>query len=175
MQPIKQFSGLPNGLILICLVLPFITVGCQGQRGGTTITGLQLATGFDIARLGFYGAQNYQHIPPEPFILLAVAFAIAGLVVGYLNFRGNHIFSSILALLGAGLVYGFKAKTDNALVQSGNGIVLVATAEIGFWLCLGLFLLAAIVQGYLAYLFAKDQTRTMLSTTEQQDPGQLPR
>ena len=53
----KKFSPAIFGIVLICFILPFVTVSCQGQKLAT-LTGIQLITGTTIKQPNMTGKKQ---------------------------------------------------------------------------------------------------------------------
>jgi hypothetical protein len=85
------------GVILLCFLFPFITVSCEGEEA--TFTGVQLATGRGMDEVS---PGLLEHVAiPDPFVIIALLFAAAGLVLGFVRGRRALLWASVAGALGA--------------------------------------------------------------------------
>lgn len=152
-------KGAQGGLFALaglCFLLPFVSLSCASEEaaanlGGSMedqeLTGVQLVIG-GVQREGFdpRGAVGPADpddfaefsIPPEPFASIALAAALAGLGFILARTRARLIGASVAGAVGAAsLVLLAMSPTLRALGLSA------VTPLFGFWVALGLFLVAA--------------------------------
>jgi len=85
------------GVILVCFLLPFITVSCEGEEA--TFTGVQLATGRGLDEVS---PGLLEHVTiPDPFVIIALLCAAAGLVLGFVRGRRALLWAAVAGSLGA--------------------------------------------------------------------------
>jgi len=121
----RQLRIAPFALALICFLLPFVEVSCQGRKM-VTLTGLQLATGTQIQqRDAFSGQAQTREIPREPlvfFVLLCTVVATGYCFVS--GSRGRKV-SALAGTLALILLFVAKSKMDNDAVREGQGMLIV--------------------------------------------------
>lgn len=136
------------GLILICFLLPFVTISCAGQEI-VTLSGLQLTTGETIETPSSYrGLPKKQQIPGELLAGLAFTSASVGLGVSFIKSRRGLIAQTSAGAAGNLLLLLLKGKLDHEVIQSGQGI-LSAKYDSGFWIAFLLFVATAGLSGSL--------------------------
>lgn len=170
------------GIALICFVLPFATVSCQGKPIAT-LSGIDVAFGASLdasalpvtpgeavdfqtlpkeqqeaAMTQLIGSAQAQAIGSSPWAIAAIAVAIAGL--GAALFAGHAAGPVPAALAGAGAVLLFlmKARVENQVSGPTMGMGQVEW-NAGFWLCLLGFVANAALNGYLAATGQSGQPR----------------
>lgn len=136
-DPLRPLSPTLFGVILLCFLLPFLTVNCYEQP--VTITGIQAATGIDLP--GSDPRSEAELLEgetvPNGFALLALASALAGLGFGFVRDKKGILASGAAGALG---VIALEAFGMFALARTQYGTGL--TPRFGYPLTVLLFLLA---------------------------------
>src|SRR5664279_3122805 len=88
-------------LALICFLLPFVEVSCNGQRV-VSLPGLQLLAGPQVDGGGGMFAQPKQQVKPETSVVIAFVAGIAGLVLSVLKQRRTDIIAGVCCMVAAG-------------------------------------------------------------------------
>src|SRR3990172_8569279 len=102
MENVKKFSPAVFGLALLCFLLPFVSVSCQGQKIAT-FTGAQLVTGTTLEQPGRFGGQGEgRKIDREPIAIIALASGVLGLGFSFLRSKKSAIVPAVFG--GIGLV-----------------------------------------------------------------------
>lgn len=132
-SPHRRVSPTLFGIILLCFLLPFVTVEC-GEP--VTFTGVHAATGIDRPN-----AYN-EHATPDGFALIALSSAGVGLLLGLLGGRKGALGGALAGFVGiVGLVGFIVAVTGQAYGH--------VVPRIGYLLSLYLFLGAVVLNDYL--------------------------
>jgi hypothetical protein len=97
-SPHQRVSPPLFGTILLCFLLPFVTVDC-GEP--VTFTGVHAATGFD--RPAAYG----EHATPDGWALVAFSSAGVGLLLGLLRGRKGALGGALAGFVGIVGLVGF--------------------------------------------------------------------
>lgn len=143
-------------LVILSLALPIVGVSCNGILGSrhlSAYSGLQLVVGRSptIEEIACKGNASplMQEVEPNPFALLVLGFALAGILANiFLQQRGQRLGLS-LGVLGAGtLLLGMRPHFDSVAQESGIGHEAAAPPQgvsyldfrEGYWLALVLFL-----------------------------------
>ena len=161
------------GIALICFVLPFATLSCQGKEVAT-LSGLELAFGKSLdasalpmnpsdaaafqekskeeqeaAMMQVMGAAQAQAIGANPWAIAAALCAAIGIGAALLGGRTAGIVPAGLAGLGALLLFVAKTRVEGQVSGPTMGMGQVAW-NAGFWLCLAAFAVNAAFNAYLA-------------------------
>ncbi len=143
------------GAIIVCFLLPFITVSCTGQKV-RTLTGLQLVTGTSVGRQNMFGEQRRQErVRPQPYAIAAFALAIAGFAASFLRRRTIRPYLTAMSAGGALCLLLLKTKLDQDIINSGQGLLQI-DYDFGYWASFILFVLSAAANGYLLWGSVKD-------------------
>lgn len=152
------------GLVLLCLLLPFLTVSCTTAdgRAQATLTGLDLVVGSGPTYGGDdIGAAEQDTLDrlfsgrydTEPLMLLAAAVLLVGMAAALIRNRRTRDLTAIwLAAAAAALLVAGLERTVLRLGQLAGGgtlgspVVGVTQTRYGFWLALGL--LGALAVGH---------------------------
>jgi hypothetical protein len=143
-ESLKKFSPAVFGIILICFMLPWVNLSCQGQNAAA-FSGLQLVTGTAVQ-------QQNQEIKSEPLAAAVLVLTILGLALSFLKDKKSSIIPCIIGGAAFILLLLLKSKIDT---DASNHSIQVQYA-IGFWLVLVLFIGAIALNGYL-YFYSKKQ------------------
>lgn len=139
------------GLILLCFVLPFALYKCKG----TTIareSGYELALGISVSeeasgRLAEFDGQ------PNLFVMLALFCATAGFGLAFIRSAAGSVSQLVFGCLGAvallffyrQLTVVFRPSSETNSFWDIDTSGLSAHPGIGLWICLGLFMAAAVL------------------------------
>lgn len=142
MKFFPHFPKVSFAVIIICFLLPFVTVKCDKYEIAK-LNGIDLVTGYEVG----VDTDQPQKFDPNIFILGSLIMAVAGLVMAFLKFRGNKIASLVVSFLGlASLVYFyFNIRQD---IPSDGTIVIIISMGIGYYLTTIGFLLNSLYFGY---------------------------
>lgn len=141
------------GFVLLCFLLPFVTVSCPGASH--SFSGLNLATGTTIEEPSLFGqAPTKKRLPSEPLALFAALVAIGGLLFALKRPAGPAIVVTILGVLGAVLLLVLKFKLDRDVVRQGQGM-LTLNYGLGYGLAILGFLAAATSRFVLPHLASR--------------------
>jgi lipopolysaccharide export LptBFGC system permease protein LptF len=143
-ESLKKFSPAVFGIILICFMLPWVNLSCQGQNAAT-FSGLQLVTGTTVQ-------QQNQIVKSEPLAVAVLVLTILGLALSFLKDKKSSIIPGIIGVAAFILLLLLKSKIDT---DASNQNIQVQYA-IGFWLVLVLLIGAIALNGYL-YFYSKKQ------------------
>jgi hypothetical protein len=143
-ESLKKFSPAVFGIIIICFMLPWVNLSCQGQNAAT-FSGLQLVTGTTVQ-------QQNQEVKSEPLAVAVLVLTILGLALSFLKDKKSPIIPGIIGVAAFILLLLLKSKIDT---DASNHSIQVQYA-IGFWLVLILFIGAIALNGYL-YFYSKKQ------------------
>ena len=132
-SPHRRMSPPLFGIILLCFLLPFVTVNC-GEA--VTFTGLHAATGIDRPD------EQADHAAPNVWALVAFSSAGVGLLLGLLRGRTGALGGALAGFAGIVGLDGFI--TYVTIETSGNFVV-----RIGYLLSLFLFLGAIALNDHL--------------------------
>ena len=161
------------GIALICFVLPFASLSCQGKEIAT-LSGLDLAFGKSLdasvlpaspsdaaafqekskeeqaaAMLQVMGTAQAHAIGSNPWAIAAALCALAGIGAALLGGRTAGPVPAGLAGLGALMLLAAKSRVEGQVSGPTMGMGQV-TWEAGFWLCLTVFAANAAFNAYLA-------------------------
>ncbi len=140
MQGIKKISWSLYLIVLICFIMPFMTISCGGQKV-VTLTGVQIATGSQID----VGGGQIQKIDPEARIVLVFLLSLAAMIV-LLTVKTKPAYVAALVCSAASviLLYWYKIKADADIVKQGEGM-LTSTYDFGYWLVLFLLVIGIVL------------------------------
>lgn len=158
----KKLSPAIFGIALICFLLPWVNVSCEGKKV-TTLSGINLITGTTIEEPRKFRAPRgftYPHADElrqyfeqgnktnrEVLAILAFLVAIGGLGMSFLKGRSGILGPAIAGAVGTILLLILSAKLNNDILREGEGLLRL-DYRIGFYLTLLLFLSAIGVNGY---------------------------
>ncbi|HEY4245853.1 MAG TPA: hypothetical protein VGM64_03295 [Lacunisphaera sp.] len=115
----------PFALALICFLLPFIEVSCQG-RPTASFTGVQLATGTELERADpITGQITRQKIAKDARILVALFCTGIAAAYAFVSKKRAKIISAIAG--GTGFIFMLIAKgnLDAQVIQNGQGFLQI--------------------------------------------------
>ncbi len=141
-----KISAATFGLVLVCFLMPFVSVSCQQQKL-ITLTGLQMVTGTTLQEPQMLGPSRTQKIDPEPLAIVAFLCALGGLVVSIAIGRKHPIVPAILGGAGVVALFSLKSELDGEVLRQSNGLFHL-DYEAGFWLAVLLLLAIAIFSAF---------------------------
>lgn len=153
MDTLKKASPALYGAVIICFLLPFITVSCSGRKV-MTLTGIQLVTGASMGRQNMFGEELGRQekekgkIHSQPYAVAAFALALAGFAASLSRRRGARLYLVIMSAGGALCLLLLKTKLDQDIINRGQGLLEIDYG-LGYWASFILFVLSAAVNGYL--------------------------
>jgi len=111
-------------LALICFLLPFVEVSCNGQKV-VSLTGIQLLAGPQIGGgVGMF-AQPKQQIKPETSVVIAFVAGIAGLVLSLLKQRRTDIVGAVCGIVGGGSLLALQQSILSGAPPQALGLLQV--------------------------------------------------
>ena len=155
----KKISPALFGFALICFLLPFVNLTCQGSKVAT-LTGLQLVAGGKMEVPSMGGGKQYQKFNGEPMALVAFLCGLAGVGLSLLMGNKNNAIPAVAGVLGVIFLFILKSKIDNDLLKNSGGVVH-ADYAMGFYFVLLLYISAIAVNAY-SFLSAKKDPTPLL-------------
>ncbi|MGD1046670.1 MAG: hypothetical protein ABR936_15285 [Bacteroidota bacterium] len=143
-ESLKNFSPAVFGIVLICFMLPWVNLSCQGQNAAT-FSGIEIVTGITVQ-------QQNQKIKSEPLAVAVLVLTILGLALSFLKDKRSSIIPGIIGVAAFILLLLLKSKIDT---DASNQSIQVQYA-IGFWMVLILLIGAIALNGYL-YFYSNKQ------------------
>jgi hypothetical protein len=134
---------------VLCFLLPFVTVSCNGQKIAT-LSGTELAFGTTIEQPQIYGPSVKKRTDAEPVATIAFLIAIAGIAVGFLAAR-VPLASAITGGLGALFLLVLMGKLDSDVGKQAQGVLQIEYGA-GLIMALLLFIAAAGWNGWLFFI-----------------------
>jgi hypothetical protein len=181
---LKKFSPAAFAVAVVCFILPWVNLSCEGQRVAT-FTGLQLVTGTAVQqqdmfsqRLNQTRAQELQRkvqhgemtqeqadrqanepsrVGSEPLAVAVLLSTVLGLALSFLRGGKSAIIPAVVGLAASILLLLLKSKIATDAIDQSEGMVHAEFA-IGFWVVLILSLGAAALNGFL-YLSSRGQVQ----------------
>lgn len=142
----RKISSAIFGIALICFLLPWVNVSCQGQKVAS-FTGIQLVTGTTIEEPQIFGPAKKRKINGETFAILAFLAVIAGCIFSFSKGKIGSAAPVVAGGIGVVLLFLLKSKIDGDVMKQTGGMLLVNYA-IGFYLTLILSLSGLGVNAY---------------------------
>jgi hypothetical protein len=129
---VRRFSPAMFGAILLCFLLSFVTISCQGTNIEFRFSGFDLIFGKTI---------NGEVFEPLTPARLAFFAALIGLGVSFIRPPVGALLSAAVAILGIGAMFFIRRAIDGLMrAQNADMAVLTITYEPGYYLAFGLFL-----------------------------------
>ena len=132
---------------VLCFLLPFVTVSCNGQKVAT-LSGTDLAFGSTVQQPQVFGQPVKKRVDAQPIATIAFLIAVAGIAVGVLAARVPLV-SAITGALGAVFLFILMGKLSSDIGKNGQDLFQL-DYDIGFILALIFFIGAS---GWNAWLF----------------------
>lgn len=144
-----RFFGLSSAafflLVVVCFFLPFAEIRCSGEKVGS-VRGTDLVLGAQYHEpLPFSGGRS-RKVEPQPFAILALAAAIAGIAVSLFNSRPAKMLSMLIGIAGGLLMLLLKSDLRGE-VASQTTAPLEMRFLTGYWGAVVLFFLSAALNG----------------------------
>ncbi|HMC31579.1 MAG TPA: zinc ribbon domain-containing protein [Candidatus Angelobacter sp.] len=144
---------------VLCFLLPFVTVSCNGQKVAT-FTGVQLAAGTTVEQPQMFGRPMEKRVDAQPLATVAFICAIAGIGLSFLGVRAA-IAPAISGIVGALLLVWLQSKLSSDISKQAQSMFRLEY-ESGFVLTLILFVAAA---AWNAYVFFSSRTTPALAAS----------
>lgn len=154
-----MFRKLPPAaylLALICFLLPFVEVSCNGQKV-VSLTGIQLLSGPQVGGGTGMFAQPQQQVKPETSVVIAFVAGIAGLVLSVLKQRRTDIIGAVCGIVGGASLLALQQSILSGAPPQAMGLIQVQYQP-AYFLSVLLFFAGAAVSFYVA--FAKQGAST---------------
>ena len=129
-------------LALLCFVLPFFVVSCQGQQVDT-ITGLNLVTGRDLP--GALAGAPPHHLPPNMWTVAAFAFGIIGAVLLGLRFGDSERAAALASVIVCAAAICLLLVRFAARDALGHQFIVDIKVGYGYYLATIFMIAAAVV------------------------------
>lgn len=145
MEKNKKISVSLFIVLLMCFILPFVMISCQGQEI-VTLSGFELATGKDLSDI----TGDDERIPSNPLIIVTLLAIAAS--IGYC-FKADKVNSLILAVISAAsfiMLLIFKSNFTQRLMQETSGVLSIQY-KFGFWAAVFISAVTAAFNGYTYY------------------------
>ena len=142
---------LPAGaylVALICFLLPFVEVSCNGQKV-VSLTGIQLLAGTQIGGASPFGAPA-QRIRPETSAILAFLGGIAALVLSLMNQRRTDIGAGACGILAAASLLALQQSITSGAPPQAMGMIQVQY-QAGYFASVLAFFVGGAAAIYLAF------------------------
>ena len=136
-------------LALICFLLPFVEVSCNGQKV-VSLTGLQLLAGPQVGNGSEIFGQPKQQAKPETSVVVAFVAGIAGLVLSVLKQRRTDIFAGVCGILAGGALLELQQSILSGAPPQAMGLIQVQY-EPAYFLSVLLFFAGAAVAFYVSF------------------------
>ncbi len=116
---------------LLCFLLPFVTISCQGQALAT-FSGLDLVIGPEIQEPSMWGEPQKKQLDGSPLMALVALFALIGAAMGVRSRQTGSASPAAFAGIGLVLLLLVRNQLSTDIVQKGRGVMQLQY-EIGFW------------------------------------------
>jgi len=126
---LKNISPAILGFALICFILPWAEISCQGHKVAT-VNGFQLATGTTI---------EGQKVKGEALAVFTLLSAIVGLALCFIKDKGRTLGVIVSSGVGIATILLLKLKLDGDILREGRGIIQLSYGA-GYYLILISFL-----------------------------------
>lgn len=121
-------------IILLCFLLPFVSVSC----GGTEVFKLN---GLDFVQ-GI--SEQGQGMDPSPLAIIALISAIIGLCIGFTKIKSANMIGAAVGIVGFVCDLVLRITFDNAVAEQGAQTSWLG----GYYLSITLFAAAAVFNVY---------------------------
>lgn len=162
----RKISASVFGLILVCFLLPFVTVSCQNTPV-VRLNGFNLAIGTTINTPSpLDGSPKINRIPGEAFATGALLCATIGVATSFLKPKKSTVIPAVSGGLGFLFLLFLKSKLEDDILRQGTGMLMI-DFQSGYWLAFLLFIGATALNGY-----RYSQSRKLSPVADQQDSTQ---
>lgn len=121
----RKAASVPFLLVLICFVLPFVEVSCQGHKM-ISLTGYQAAFGTEVSEPVSFGSQpKMEKIEGMPSLVVVLVSSVVAAALCFVN----NIVAAISGGIGLVFLILAKSKIDGDAVNKGRGLL---TVDYGF-------------------------------------------
>lgn len=141
-------------LALICFLLPFVEVSCNGQKV-VSLTGIQLLAGPQVGGGTGIFAQPQQQVKPETSVVVAFVAGIAGLVLSVLKQRRTDIIGAVCGIIGGGSLLALQQSILSGAPPQAMGLIQIQYQP-AYFLSVLLFFAGSVMMFYVA--FARQST-----------------
>ncbi|MGC2110485.1 MAG: zinc ribbon domain-containing protein [Candidatus Korobacteraceae bacterium] len=136
-------------LALICFLLPFVEVSCNGQKV-VSLTGMQLLSGPQVGNGGGMFAPPKQRANPETSVVIAFVAGIAGLVLSVLKQRRTDIIGGVCGVVAAGSLLALQQSILSGAPPQALGLIQIQYQP-AYFLSLLMFFAGAALLFYSAF------------------------
>lgn len=167
----KKISPALFGIALICFLLPFVNLTCQGSKVAS-LTGLQLVAGgkMEVPTMG--GGKQYQKFKGEPMALIAFLCGLAGVGLSFLKGKKNNGITAVAGVMGIIFLFILKSSMEDEVLKNAGGMVQTDYA-IGFYFVLLFYISAVSVNAY-SFLSARPESSALLEIREENEVKYCP-
>jgi len=137
---LKNISPAILGFALICFILPWAEISCQGHKVAT-VNGFQLVTGTTI---------EGQKVKGEALAVLTLLSAIVGLALCIIKDKRRTLGVIVSSGVGIATILLLKLKLDGDILREGRGIIQLSYGA-GYYLILVSFLSTIGINVYYGY------------------------
>jgi hypothetical protein len=162
MQWKSKVSPAIFALSILCFLLPFVTISCNGKKL-SSFSGVQLATGTTIEQPQMFGPPQKKRANPEPAATVAAICALLALGLSFLGAR-MALGTAIGGAMGTVSLLLMKAQLDDRIAKQGQGMLQV-DYETGFALALALLMGGAAWNAYLFWQKKKAAVKDLPATS----------
>ncbi|HHV76675.1 MAG TPA: FHA domain-containing protein [Syntrophothermus lipocalidus] len=136
----KKISPALFALIIICFLMPFVSISCSGQEI-VTLSGVNMVFG----KMVQLPTGETESVGPFPMVIVVFVLALVGVGVGFWKNRLSNVAAFAVGLVGPITMCLFKSSFDEEAVSQG----LTTQWGAGYYLTLLLFLAGAGLNLYL--------------------------
>lgn len=127
----RQFPPAAYLLALVCFLLPFAELSCQGKTLAS-FTGIELATGTTVQEPQMFGPPKQRPVPADGVVILALAAVITGLVLAALSKGVPSRPSGIAGVVALLALLMFKSQAEQSILRQGGGLIVLQLGP-GYW------------------------------------------